>query len=74
MRIRFTTRAVYETDGPGKGPVYEAGSEHEMRDDLARRWINRGVAMEVPAPAVRHPTRPGRAPALPAVAPADPLP
>ncbi len=45
-RIRFTADAVYETEGPGKGPRFAAGSSHEMRDDLARRWINRGVAVE----------------------------
>ncbi len=45
-RIRFTADAVYETEGPGKGPRFEAGSSHEMRDDLAQRWINRGLAVE----------------------------
>lgn len=49
MRIRFLATVRYETEGPGKGPVYEAGSEHELRDDLAMRWVNRGKAELVPA-------------------------
>ncbi len=63
MRVRFLKDAVYETEAPGKGPRFEAGSEHDMRDDLARRWINRGLAVEVAAaPAVAEPRRPARAP------------
>lgn len=61
MRVRFTARAVYETAGRGKGPVFEAGSEHEFRDDIARRWIRRGVAVEAaPVPAVKRAPRRGR--------------
>jgi hypothetical protein len=49
MIIRFRTRTVYETIGPNSGPVFEAGSEHEMSDDRARRWIRRGVAEAIDA-------------------------
>lgn len=45
-RIRFLSGAVYQcVPGP---IIYEAGSIHDMRDDLADRWIRRGVAVLVP--------------------------
>lgn len=50
MRIRFTETVVYETEGPGKGPVYEAGSVHEVSDDFAGRWLRRKVAVIEPDP------------------------
>lgn len=47
IRIRFTADAEYRL---ASGPVvYAAGSEHDLRDDLAKRWIRRGVAVELPA-------------------------
>lgn len=64
MRVRFLKDAVYETEGPGKGPRFDAGSEHDMREDLARRWVNRGLAVEVAEPAAapaEPPAKRGRA-------------
>jgi len=47
VRIRFTARTVYETGGRGLGPVFEAGSEHDLDEAFARRWLRRGVAVEL---------------------------
>jgi hypothetical protein len=59
MLIRFTADAVYETEGRGKGPRFAAGEVHDMRDDLAQRWVNRGVAeFHVPEPAAVAPVAP----------------
>lgn len=44
MRIRFLATVQYETEGPRKGPTYQEGSEHDFRDDIAMRWVNRGKA------------------------------
>lgn len=59
MWVRFLKDAIYETEGPGQGPRFEAGSEHDMRDDLGRRWVNRGLAVEIaqPTPAAAPPKR-----------------
>lgn len=46
MRITFTEDAVYETDGYNKGKKFKKGSTHDLRDDLAQRWLRRGVAVE----------------------------
>jgi len=78
MRVRFLQDAVYETEGFRKGPRFEAGSVHELRDDLAQRWINRGVAERVEGGKPRRePTPPTPAPAaptIPASTDADPVP
>lgn len=50
MRIRFTKDAIYETEGPGRGPRFAAGEVHDLREDLAHRWINRGLAVAEPEP------------------------
>jgi hypothetical protein len=58
VRIRFTQDAIYETEGVGRGPTFAAGSVHELRDDLARRWLRREMAVEEPedaAPATAAP-------------------
>lgn len=49
MKIRFTQDVIYETEGVGKGPRFPKGSEHDLREDLARRWLRRRVAEEVKA-------------------------
>lgn len=82
MRIRFLQDAVYETEGFRKGPRFEAGSTHELREDLAQRWINRGIAERVevgarprrepPAPPAAPPTPPAPTPADPPAPAADP--
>jgi hypothetical protein len=46
MRITFTEDSVYETEGYNKGKKFKAGSTHDLRDDLAQRWLRRGVAVE----------------------------
>lgn len=66
VRVRFMKRAVYDTNGPGKGPVYEAGSVHELRADEAERWFRRGLAEPAPAEAKKAPA------AGPAAEPAEP--
>ena len=48
MRIRFLRREVYETEAPNKGPGYEAGEVHDLRQDLAERWLRRGSAVLAP--------------------------
>jgi len=57
-KIKFLERCVYETEGPNKGPVFEAGKEYSLDDDKADRWIRRGKAEEVSAgkPAKTSPT------------------
>ena len=47
MRVRFLQRTVYDTNGPGKGPIYEKDSVHEISADEAERWFRRGAAVEV---------------------------
>lgn len=64
-RIRFTSEQTYETDGPGKGPVFPEGLELDAvdvgkvlgRSDVTeafalaflRRWVQRGHAEYVVA-------------------------
>lgn len=43
--IQFTERAVYRTIEP---VTFEKGTVHEFREDIANRWISRGVAVEAP--------------------------
>ncbi len=68
-RVRFIAATVYETGGLGIGPRYAAGEVHDLRADLARRWISRGVAVpaeDAPAPAAPEPApEPPPAPAVP---------
>lgn len=57
--IKFLSRQVYETEGPGKGPVFEEGASYKLDDDKADRWIRRGKAVEVTG---RAASRAGSAP------------
>lgn len=50
MFVRFLRRTVYDTNGPGKGPVYAEGSVHDLSPDEAERWFRRGVAVDAPPP------------------------
>src|SRR5215211_157020 len=50
MRIKFLRLVQYESEGKNKGPIYEGDSVHELRDDLAQRWLRRGVAVPVANP------------------------
>lgn len=45
-RITFTRTELYESEGRGKGPTFEAGSTHNFEDHFADRWLRRGVAVE----------------------------
>jgi len=74
MRVRFLQDTVFETEGFRKGPFFEAGSVHDLREDLAQKWINRGVAEKV-EPALPRATRtPAPPPAPPAPPPEPPAP
>ena len=44
MRVRFLKTAIYETEGFERGPRFEEGSVHDLREDIAERWIRRGLA------------------------------
>lgn len=44
LKIMFTVQAVYQTSPASV--TYEAGSIHVMREDLALRWVKRGVATD----------------------------
>lgn len=44
VRVRFVADAIYETEGPGRGPLFREGDVHDLRPDQARRWIRRGLA------------------------------
>lgn len=50
--IEFKSTVQFESLGRNKGPVFEAGSRHELDDDFADRWIRRGVAIAAEAPSV----------------------
>ena len=43
-RVRFTRTVQYESEGRGRGPIYEAGSEHEFEPAFAERWLRRKAA------------------------------
>jgi hypothetical protein len=80
VRIRFLTRTVYDTNGPGLGPVYAAGEVAEVTLDVAERWLRRGkaeVVVDEPAPAPEPPAPPveeAAAEEQPAEAPVAPEP
>lgn len=45
IRVRFTADAVYRQ---AAGDVtYVAGSTHDFEDDHARRWLRRGMAVQI---------------------------
>jgi hypothetical protein len=69
MWVRFTQRAVYETEGFQRGAVYEPGEVHDFRPDIAERWLRRGLAV-----ATERPGRAPRAAAVPTPAPVEPPP
>ena len=51
--IKFLERQIYETEGPGKGPVFEEGKSYTLDHDKADRWLRRGVAVETSGKAER---------------------
>jgi hypothetical protein len=66
-QILFTGRATYTT--LAGTTVYEAGQVETMRDDMAARWVSRGVAtddVDVIAKATAPPPPPPTAEAPPA--------
>jgi hypothetical protein len=52
MRIKFLQRTQYESEGRGKGPVYDKDSIHDFPDAFAQKWLRRGKAVGVIEPAV----------------------
>lgn len=42
-KILFVAQAVYQTIPP---VTYEAGEIHTMREDVANRWLSRGLATD----------------------------
>lgn len=53
MRVKFTADYQYETEGRNAGPKFKAGDVKEFRDDIAERFIRRGVAEEYTGAAAR---------------------
>lgn len=47
MKIRFLTRQVFRTGRPGGDTIYEEGRVYDLREDQARRWLRRDVAVFV---------------------------
>lgn len=61
-KILFTATVRYDSVPP---VTYEKGSVHALRDDLADRWIKRGVATEDLAPAANGEKPDGRTADIP---------
>jgi hypothetical protein len=55
MEIKFLRDEIFETEGPNKGPKFEKDSVHDLREDQAQRWINRGAAVPHDGKAVSAP-------------------
>ncbi|WP_337186586.1 hypothetical protein [Phenylobacterium sp.] len=47
MRITFLRDEIYETEGPGKGPAFPAGSTWDCADDFGDRWLRRAAAERI---------------------------
>ena len=45
IKIRFVEKTFYRPGG--EGVVFEVGSVHELKDDSALHWLNRGKAERV---------------------------
>lgn len=45
-KITFTQQVQYENEGRKMGQVFKRGQVETLRDDLADRWLRRGVAVE----------------------------
>lgn len=85
-RIVFTKTVQYEVNGPGHpdNPVYSEGEIVDLREDLAARWVKRGVAVYASAAVSAGPVEvaadvptgeapaPGAAPDAPPSAPPAP--
>lgn len=62
MKVRFLARQQPRTGRPEGDPVFEEGETYDLREDQARKWVNRNVAVFVkdgekpkPAPSKREP-------------------
>lgn len=51
--VEFNEDVIYETEGRNKGPRFEKGTRHELRDDIAERFVRRGVAEPVDGPSTK---------------------
>lgn len=58
MKIRFLHDVRVEETGRHSGPVFKAGSEHDLSLSSAQRWLRRGVAVEVATEMRVRPERP----------------
>lgn len=43
-KVKFISRQSPRTGRPEGDPVFEAGQTYDLRDDQARKWVNRQVA------------------------------
>lgn len=70
MRVKFTEDYQYENEGRNKGQNFKAGEVKEFRDDIAQRFISRGVAVQfngrAEAPAAAAPKAAEKPPTPPA--------
>lgn len=44
MKVKFLSRQQPRTGRPEGDPVFEAGEVYDLREDQARKWVNRNVA------------------------------
>lgn len=61
MKITFTRTEIYETLGPKKGPVFEAGHTYDLPQDQCEKWKSWGAAVdyvESPKPLPASPSPP----------------
>lgn len=45
VQVKFTERYQYETEGRNQGPTFDVGQVETFREDIAERFIRRGVAV-----------------------------
>lgn len=58
MKVKFLRKVQYETEGRGKGPIYEKDSIHDFDEEHAQKWLRRGVAEEVGKPLMTSAAKP----------------
>lgn len=77
MKITFLKRHEVK-QGDGKGPVYEAGKTYDfdgfVAESYARKYVERGLAVEYVAPPVAPAPEPEPPQAEPEAAPVAPAP
>jgi len=59
MRIKFMQSYRWETLGRNQGPLFEKDSIHEMTEEVAQRFLRRGVAtLDIAEPAFQESSEP----------------